>query len=260
MTNLLNTTAYGNGDGVPLLIVHGLFGSGRNWRALAKRFAHDRAVVTVDMRNHGESFWHDSNTYEDMAGDLAAVISAIGGRADVLGHSMGGKAAMVLALTQPSLVRRLIVADIAPVPYAHSQISNIDVMRNVPLGGLTRRSEAEKFMVKTVAEPSVRAFLLQSLVITESENRWQLNLDALAENMDSIIGFPPMAAQFGGPAHFVSGTASDYVSPGSLPEIRRLFRAPSFYEIEGAGHWLHAEKPREFIRQINSILAFQPGT
>ncbi len=254
MAELLNTTIYGSGDGVPLLIVHGLFGSGRNWRALAKQFARERTVVTVDMRNHGASFWHDGNTYDDLAGDLAAVVAEHGGVADVLGHSMGGKAAMVLALSHPELVNRLVVADIAPVAYEHSQISNIDVMRRVPLDRISRRSEAELIMAELLPEPTVRAFLLQSLILAGDGNRWQLNLDALADNMEAIIGFPHLDARFERPTYFVFGGASDYVAPEHSDEIKRLFADTYFFEIEGAGHWLHAEKPREFIAQINGIL------
>ena len=255
MPELLESTVYGKGEGIPLLIVHGLFGSSRNWRALARQFARDRPVLAVDMRNHGASFWDGSNTYADMANDIAAVIAANGGQADVLGHSMGGKAAMVLALAQPALVNRLIVADIAPVSYGHSQISNLEMMRSLPLAKISRRSEADQIMAEFLPEPDVRAFLLQNLVISDHGNSWQLNLDALAQNMPAIIGFPRLSQRFDGPAHFVFGGASDYVTPVHQAEIKRLFPAAGFFEIEGAGHWLHAEKPREFIARVESILA-----
>ena len=134
---MLNTLLNGTqGAKPPLLIVHGLYGSGRNWGVIAKRLSDERQVIAVDQRNHGDSPWTESHGYEDMAGDLAEVIEAHGGKADVLGHSMGGKAAMVLALTRPELVNRLILADIAPVTYDHSQIQYIEAMRAVDLDAI----------------------------------------------------------------------------------------------------------------------------
>ncbi|MBV1866137.1 MAG: alpha/beta fold hydrolase [Rhodobacteraceae bacterium] len=251
---LLATTLYGEGAGTPLLIAHGLFGSARNWRALARHFGRSRPVVVVDMRNHGASFWDDGNSYFDMADDLAQVILAQGGQADVLGHSMGGKAAMVLALVRPELVRRLIVADIAPVAYSHTQMDNLEAMRAVPLAEVTRRSEVDKLLEEVISEPAVRAFLLSSLALAEGGNRWLLNLDALANNMDSIIGFPHVASAFDGPTYFVHGGASDYVLPKHHKAIEALFPRAQYHRIEGAGHWVHAEKPREFIAVTEALL------
>ena len=254
MSRLLETTRYGPETGVPLLIVHGLFGSARNWRALAKHYARNRLVLVVDMRNHGDSFWDESHSYPDMAQDLAEVIVANGGKADVLGHSMGGKAAMVLALSHPELLRRLIVADIAPVGYAHSQIDNIEVMRGIALDQVTRRSEADTQMAAQISDAGVRAFLLQSLILSPERNRWALNLDALAANMAAIIGFPEVSGVFSGPTHFVYGTASDYVLAAYHDTIRTLFPLADFHGIDGAGHWLHAEKPRPFMALTDGLL------
>lgn len=129
---MLNTITHGvPTDTRPLLIVHGLFGSARNWGVIAKRLSDTRQVIAVDMRNHGDSPWMDSHTYRDMADDLATVIADIGAPVDVMGHSMGGKAAMVLALTRPELVRRLIVADIAPVAYSHTQDGPLAAMQGL---------------------------------------------------------------------------------------------------------------------------------
>ena len=156
---MLNATSLGEG-GTPLLIVPGLFGSARNWRVLQKRFAETRQVIAVDMRNHGDSFWHDDNSYEALAADLGEVIEAYGGRADVLGHSMGGKASMVLALTAPEKLRRLIIADIAPLAYGHTQAGHIEAMKSVDMSVVTRRLEADKQLAKFVTDPALRAFFL----------------------------------------------------------------------------------------------------
>ena len=131
-------------DRPPLVIAHGLYGSGRNWGAIARRLAETRQVVAVDMRNHGDSPRSPEHSYEAMAGDLAATVAGLGGRADLLGHSMGGKAAMVLALSEPGRVRRLIVADIAPVAYGHSQIGYARAMQAVDLAAVRRRADADE--------------------------------------------------------------------------------------------------------------------
>ncbi|MDG1431585.1 MAG: alpha/beta fold hydrolase [Paracoccaceae bacterium] len=239
-------------DKKSLLIAHGLFGSARNWGVIAKRLSEDRHIVTVDMRNHGESLWHDSHTYDDLAGDLAEIIGNFGGNMDVLGHSMGGKAGMVLALTQPELVNRLLVADIAPIAYAHTQSPLIDAMKSLDLSKVEKRSDADKLLAELIPETSVRAFLIQSLDV--KAGRWRLNHKALAANMDQIIGFPErMTGLYEGPTLFLSGGASDYVLPEHRPEIKRLFANPYFAKIPDVGHWLHAEKPREFEASIRAF-------
>ena len=189
----LAATVYGSAtDRPPLVIAHGLFGSARNWSAIGKRLAADRQVIAVDMRNHGDSPRSPDHSYRAMAGDLAETIAEHGGRADVLGHSMGGKAAMVLALTRADAVNRLIVADMAPVAYSHSQIDYVDAMRGVDLASVSRRSDADAALADAVPEPPLRAFLLQSLSIDPSGAAWKLNLDALADQMPAIMDFPDL--------------------------------------------------------------------
>jgi pimeloyl-ACP methyl ester carboxylesterase len=226
----------------PILIAHGLFGSARNWGVIAKRLSATRRVLGVDMRNHGDSPWHDAHDYPALAADLAEVIAAHGGQADVLGHSMGGKATMVLALTRPAAVRRLVVADIAPVAYAHTQQPLIDAMRAVDLSAVTTRGDADRQLAARVPEAGVRAFLLQSLDV--KGRRWRLNLDALERDMPRILGWPRVDGTFDGPALFLSGAASDYVQRDHRPAIKALFPDAKFARIPGAGHWLHADRPR----------------
>ena len=245
---MLNTVTYGDQTDQPtLLIAHGLFGSARNWGVLAKRFSVDRQVVTVDMRNHGASPWSDTQSYEDMASDIAEVIDA---PVDLLGHSMGGKTAMVLALQNPSKINRLIVADIAPVPYSHTQMGPIEAMRRVNLQTVESRNDAKAQLGQL--EPGVADFLMQSLDI--KEKRWRLNVDILAAEMDKIVGFPDITGQFDKPTFFLSGATSDYVKPDYRADIKHLFPAAKFAKIPGAGHWLHAEKPREFEAAVTAFL------
>ena len=239
-----------------LVVAHGLFGSGRNWGAIARRLAQGRAVVTVDMRNHGDSPRMPSQTYPDMAADLAGVIGDLGGPADVLGHSMGGKAAMLLALTRPALVRRLVVGDIAPVAYGHDQTRHIHAMRGLDLAGLTTRAEADRRLAASVPDPALRAFFLQSLDLKAPGGpRWRLNLDVLEAGMPGIVGWPSdVTGRFDGPALFLSGADSRYVLPEHRADIRALFPAARFARIPGAGHWLHADRPAEFAETVDVFL------
>jgi pimeloyl-ACP methyl ester carboxylesterase len=242
---MLNTLTFGERTSrPPLLIVHGLFGSGRNWSVLARRLSDTRQVTAVDMRNHANSFWSDTHGYPDMADDLAQVIETLGAPADVIGHSMGGKASMTLALNYPDMVNRLLVADIAPVTYSHTQSQFIDAMRSVDLSSIEKRSDASEQLARVVDDKALQAFFTQSLDV--KERRWKLNLNALEAEMPQIRSFPALDARFEKPALFLSGSQSDYVLPEHRPQIRDFFPKARFAKITGAGHWLHAEKPREF--------------
>lgn len=250
---MLNTIVTGtHSDRPPLLIAHGLFGSARNWGVIARRLSDTRAVLTVDMRNHGLSPWDSSHDYDALAGDLAEVIEAHGGAADVVGHSMGGKAAMALALRHPGLVNRLVIADIAPVAYDHSQSHLIHAMRGIDLGSAGTRSDADAHLTPQVPDPATRAFLLQSLDL--KARRWRLNLDVLEAEMGRITGWQHIEAEAGHPTLFLAGAESDYVRPEARADIKRLFPAARFARIPGAGHWLHADKPREFEAAIRAYL------
>ena len=240
-------------DAPPLIIAHGLYGSGRNWGVIAKRLSDTRHVITPDMRNHGTSPRAQTQSYPDMATDIAELIRHIGGPVDLLGHSMGGKTAMALALTQPDLINRLIVADIAPVAYGHTQQGMIDAMRRVDLSTLTRRSDAEAQLAAAGIEPALQSFFTQSLDVPNKA--WRLNLDVLEAEMDKIIGWPDdITGPFDGPTFFLSGGASDYVTAQHRPKIKSLFPRARFAKIPDAGHWLHAEKPRPFEASVRAFL------
>lgn len=241
-------------DRPTLLIVHGLFGSGRNWGVIARNLATRRDVVAVDMRNHGTSPRAMTQSYADMAGDLAEVIESLGGPVDVLGHSMGGKASMQLALTRGDLIRRLVVADIAPVAYSHDQSKHIAAMRGLDLTGLTSRMEADRRLAQTVPEPSLRAFFLQSLDLKASPPAWRLNLDVLEAEMPKIVGWPGTPGVFDHPTLFLTGSESHYVKPEYREAIRAQFPAARFAKLIGAGHWLHADRPREFEETVRVFL------
>jgi pimeloyl-ACP methyl ester carboxylesterase len=243
----------------PLLIAPGLFGSGRNWGGIAKHLSAERRVLALDMRNHGDSFHAASHTYPDLAADLAQVIAAQGRACDVLGHSMGAKAAMMLALTRPELVARLVVADMAPVVYAHgeSHAGLIAAMQALKIDDLTSRGEADRRLSETVSDAGTRAFLLQSLELRDGPVHWKFNLPALQANLPAILDWPALpqgARPFDGPALFLHGAKSPYVRPVYHPAIRALFGQAEFVEIEGAGHWLHAERPRAVEAAVEAFL------
>jgi len=249
---MLNTIVHGTPtDRPPLLIAHGLFGSARNWGVIAKRLSDHRQVVAADMRNHGKSPWFQTHGYDELADDLAKVIRHFGGRMDVLGHSMGGKAAMVLALIRPALVRRLVVVDIAPTHYDHTQIPLIKAMKAVDLGKVHKRSDALA-QLTSVEDETVRSFLVQSLDV--AERRWHLNLDVLEREMEKIVGFPQVEGSFPGEALFLTGAESTYVRPEHRPRIKELFPKARFAKIPGAGHWVHAERPRALEAAVRTFL------
>ncbi len=243
-------------DQPPVLLAHGLFGSGKNLGGLARRLAETRRVISVEMRNHGDSFHDPDHSYPALAGDLAEVIAAHGGQADVLGHSMGGKAAMMLALTRPALVRKLVVMDIAPYAYSHDQTALIDAMEALDLDGLRLRSEADTRLSARIAEPGVRAFLLQSLDLKSDPARWKYNLAALRAQMPLLVGWPSDAPRgtFDGPTLFLAGAESDYCREPQLEAIRAYFPQAKTRFFAGAGHWLHADRPAEVAEVVATFL------
>lgn len=245
---MLNYITTGDAALPKLLIAHGLFGQARNWGMITRNLADMRHCVSVDMRNHGDSPWMPRHDYPGMASDLADMLAD--GAADVLGHSMGGKAAMALALTQPDKVRKLIVADIAPVRYTHDQMKHINAMRGLDLSHYTRRADVAAALN---TDPGVAGFLTQSLDLPN--NRWQMNLDALAAEMPKILDFPEYDTQFTGPALFLAGADSDYMKPEYRDAIKRLFPKARIAKIPGTGHWLHADKPAEVTAAIRTFLA-----
>lgn len=255
---MLNFDTYGAGDPA-LMIVHGLYGSARNWGVISRRLSDSRRVIAVDQRNHGDSPWFEAHGYLDMAQDLAEVIEAeMPDGAIVLGHSMGGKAAMTLALTRPELIKGLVVADIAPVTYAHSQIQYVDAMRGLDLSSIETRGDANRALSDVIPEEGVRAFLLQSLDV--KEKRWRLNLDVLGAEMKGITGWPHSDVEgrsCDGPVLSLAGANSDYVTTEGREATKGYFPAAKFFKIPGAGHWLHAEKPREFEAAVRTWIDAQ---
>ena len=241
---MLNYMTFGDEKSPPVMIVHGLYGSGRNWGVIAKRLSDQFFVITVDLRNHGDSPWLDTHNYHVMADDLVEVINSLNIKPNIIGHSMGGKAAMVLALKRPNLVRSLIIADIAPVKYEHDQSQFIEAMQKVDLSKVEKRSDATLALSKFVEDKSLQNFFTQSLDI--KAKRWKLNLKVLRSEMSEILSFPKIESEFSGHSLFLKGEKSDYIKPEHRKLIKSLFTKARFATFKEAGHWLHAEKPREF--------------
>ncbi len=237
----------------PLLILHGLYGSARNWGVIAKRLSDQHHVIAVDQRNHGDSPWFDTHSYIDMANDLITVAQHIGRPLNVVGHSMGGKAAMVVALMRPDLVDRLLVADIAPIAYGHDQSQYIQAMQAVDLTRVHKRSDAVEQLAERVDDTTLQSFFTQSLDV--AGKRWKLNLDVLERDMHHILGFPDIQGSFDGPVLFLSGSESPYVKEDGKARAKQFFPNARFAKLKGTGHWLHAEKPREFEAAVRHYFA-----
>ena len=234
----------------------------RNWASIAKKLAGSHRVYALDLRNHGGSPWAPSMTYREMAGDVRAFMTRHGlTGATVLGHSMGGKTAMMLALEHGDLVGRLVVVDIAPVAYRHSHAPLIEFMRAADPGAAGRRAEVDAWLAPAIPEAPLRAFLLQNLVSEDGRLRWRINLDALAANMDALVGFPALAPALGyrGPVLFLAGGRSDYVRAEDHGLIRRLFPTAKIESIPTAGHWVHAEDPPAFLARVQAFLGAAPA-
>ena len=257
MVEQLNFEIFGDSkEQKPVVIAHGLFGSGRNWRSVAKKISDlGRKVIVVDMRNHGSSFWHKSHCYEDLAVDLLDIVTAFGGSADIIGHSMGGKAAMVLALLYPQCVNKLVVVDIAPVKYFHDQSDYISAMENVNLSLVNNRNDLDRQLAVTIDDLTLRTFFSQSVNFSKgNEKRWLLNLSSIKRNLPYIMNFPKLNAKALCQSLFIRGSLSHYVSDEYLSSIEKYFPNYQVATIEGAGHWIHAEKFSEFNHEVIGFL------
>lgn len=247
---------YGSADARPLLLLHGLFGSSANWNGIARRLADQYWILVPDLRNHGRSPWSTQMSYEAMADDIAALTDDLGIRqAAVVGHSMGGKAAMWLALTQPDRIDRLIVADIAPVRYQSRFVEILSGLNALPLEGRMTREQADSRLAAAIPELAVRNYLLQNLVRNGDTWSWRINLPVIGANIDRIMDFPiAEGRQYPAPTQFVYGTASDYVGGAQLAAIKGLFPLARLRAVPNAGHWVYADQPDAFAAAVSGFL------
>lgn len=248
----------GNPGSDPLIILHGLFGAGINWRSLARRFSADRRVFTFDLPNHGHSPHADYLDYPSMARDVAQSCAALGiEKAHILGHSMGGKCAMALALDYPELSASLIVADMGPGPSPVSLAPVVAALTALNLKSIQSRGDADHALAPAIPDRRVRTFLLQNLRRDgEGAFRWRINLPLIARDLATVQGPLQAGAKTSIlPALFIHGGQSPYLDVPQKELAQRLFPSAAFSAISGAGHWLHADNPDEFFSQVSMFLS-----
>lgn len=254
----LDLTVTSTGSGPPLLILHGLFGSGGNWRSMAQGLSGTHRVLCVDLRNHGGSPWADSMSYAAMADDVLRVIERERLREPgVMGHSMGGKTAMALSLLHPEAVSRLILVDVAPVAYADRLSPFAEAMRSVDMLAAGSRSEIQQRLLALVPDPGVVPFLMQNLVARNSHFDWRINLAAIAASIHELSDFPGAlrGLRYGGPVSVIAGGRSDYVEHPDGRDYRPMFPRVEIALIDTAGHWVHADEPQRFLALLHKTLA-----
>jgi pimeloyl-ACP methyl ester carboxylesterase len=244
-------------SGSRVVFCHGLFGQGKNWTQAAKALSAEHRVLLLDMPNHGRSPWTERFDYVELADHVA---SELGDEPVALvGHSMGGKIAMCVALRHPELVERLVVVDVAPVAYPSGRefVGYVDTMRALDLSTLERRDQADEALREQVPNPVVRSFLLQNLRRTDDGWHWQVNLDLLGASMDGLTGWPADRlgeATYDGPVLWIGGADSDYIDDAHAPEMDRRFPRNRRVLVKGAGHWVHSEQPTIFLEVLRRFL------
>jgi pimeloyl-ACP methyl ester carboxylesterase len=255
----LHTTALGE-SGPLVAFCHGLFGQGKNWTTIARSIATDHRVLLIDMPHHGRSGWQDRFDYVDVADQVAELFSA-DDPVSLVGHSMGGKAAMIVALRHPEVVDRLCVVDVSPVTYrsADEFAGFIEAMQAVDLTTLDRRAEADAALLEAVPDPTVRSFLLQNLRRDGDGWVWQANLDVLGRDLEQLRGWPEEALAgtppYDGRTLWVAGQESRYVRDEYAAAMERWFPRTRRVTVKGAGHWVHSEQPAIFTEVLRRFLA-----
>jgi pimeloyl-ACP methyl ester carboxylesterase len=243
------------GQGSPVIILHGLFGFSDNWQTIAKGLAENHLVVTPDLRNHGRSPHVPTHSYPEMAEDIRAYMEAHWMfSAALIGHSMGGKVAMQLALDHPDMVERLVVVDMEPGQATDNHRDIFKALFELDFSKIKTRTEADEFLVNRIPDLGTRQFLLKNITRLENGDfTWKMNLPVLWKNYASILA-PVTGEVFKKPVLFIRGGKSDYIRDEDIPGIMQLFPQARVITIEGAGHWVHADKPQELLQILKDFL------
>ena len=247
-------------SGARAVFLHGLFGQGKNFTQVAKALQPDLTSLLVDLPHHGRSAWSDRVDYIEMADAVAAFLRggfAADGPVHLVGHSMGGKVAMVLALRHPELVDRLVVVDISPSQSdGEGEFEHLlGSLASIDLGAIERRSEADDALQDQIPNRTIRGFLLQNLRANDDGRyTWQANLEVLRRDLGTIGGFPEIEATFDRPVLWVAGETSPYVQEEDEAVMRKLFPKTRLVTIKGAGHWVHSEQPAAFVSALRVFL------
>ena len=251
----LNYEYFGEANNAcPIIILHGFFASSRNWRTIAKQLASKQPVYVLDLRNHGASPHHQLMDYPALAADVLAFMDSFQlTKAHFIGHSMGGKVAMYLALLYPVRVDKLIVVDIAPVSYQHNFDALINALKGLPLADLQNRKQADDHLAPVITDANNRQFLLQNLMFANNHFNWRINLDYFHINADYIVSFPALinVNAYQTSALFLAGESSAYVIRES---VYHWFPLATIIEIPGTGHWLQVDAPQAFLAQVDAWL------
>lgn len=242
--------------GHPVAILHGVYGNQANWMPHARQLAEEFAVYSFDARNHGQSPWADSQSLEAMAEDVAETLEALGlKQVYLIGHSMGGKTAMLLAQRRPELVGKLVGVDIAPVNYHKSSDGIVEHLVAMPFADLQNRAQADEWLAEWVPEKGVRDFLLTNLV-RDAEGRlsWRINLPVIRRDFGEVTGWPEAAGRYEGPTLFIRGGNSNYLPPKHEATTLAQFPHARIATVANAGHWVHSEQPEQVQRLIREFL------
>ncbi len=244
------------GSGKPLIILHGLFGMSDNWIPVAKRLSRNLKVILVDLRNHGHSPHSDEFNYKVMADDVVQLINKLDlNYPAILGHSMGGKVAMNLALNYSDLIKNLIVVDIAPKVYYNPYFTKIlDSLLSLNLNRYKSRKEIEDSLKKTITNPFIRKFLMKNIVRNNSHFRWRINLSAIKKNVRFLLEPIDSEKTYKEPTLFIKGERSDYITDEDIPGIKSLFPKAIIKIVPGAAHWVHVDAPEMLTDEILSFI------
>jgi esterase len=257
------------GQGQPLLILHGLYGSSDNWYSIGKELSLQFDVILVDLRNHGRSPHSDVHTYSSMQADILDMYETLGiSKAIIMGHSMGGKTAMLFSLLHPEKVDKLIIVDIGPKPYTSLQnyqsnaLEHLNIMQaflSVDISNMTKREEIDAEFAKYIPNSGTRQFLLKNASRTAEGFRWILNVEVLSKSLPNILESIKVknlidASERSFPTLFIKGEKSDYILDTDLHGMKQLFPKAELVTIFDAGHWVHAEQPQLFLKTINYFL------
>lgn len=246
------------GEGEPVIILHGLFGMLDNWQRFAKTLSETHRVILVDQRNHGKSFRSEEFMYDLLAEDLAELMDVINiPAAHMLGHSMGGKTAMTFVHNYPDKVLSFIIVDIAPKTYPGGHKHIFDAVLGIDIEQAQSRKEIDEKLAKTIKEQAVRLFLMKNLKRKkEGGFKWKANFPILYKTYDTIMGHT-LSGEVHTPGLFVKGGNSDYIETDDVHGINTYFPKARLVEIEGAGHWVHADKPLVLLAEVRQFLAIQ---
>ncbi len=245
----LNYKEYGSGK--PLLILHGLFGSLDNWHTLSRKWAEDFHVFALDLRNHGKSPHDDQFNYEVMAADVKEFITDhLHEPVMMLGHSMGGKVAMQVALEHPELVSHLLVADMAPRDYKGGHDEILEALETFPVKNIESRKEADAILAEKISEPGIRQFLLKNLERSGEGYSWKMNLPVILQKYPAIMENTLPEKTFDKPVLFLKGEKSNYIREADANQIRKYFPNARIEAVDGAGHWVHAENPEAVYQAV----------